>query len=436
MIVLKIIAFAFALMLVSHVVGCGILGIVGHRFENADDTVSKLTAGFVFFTLTGMIVFGLGGALSARVNYMVVMQAAVVSITALAGIIFAKKKGEPFCRLSFRKYIIDDSDKKILIYALTGLVFVMIVLQMTAVTCYRYDNVEAVRGLAVATKVYETGVLQSGSAMMNLWGAIAFTTGEHPLVLAYTIAPCAVILMYYLCYLKLISVMTRYRFKDMLIALAVVAALNIWGYQSDRLVGITLLMTWFSMGTFVVHGLLPMLLAFGKSGIQRHPKEQTDVDTTCDYECVDDEYQEEWDMKKHKIINARNLAIAWAVLAVMLVGGVFVLNSKINTLHESTANLQRDLDSRSCIYEFVTSGGESAGYLIKGRDGSLTMIGGGSVENADALYDFLGDYGYEITNWYLYEKTEEDVGAYLICTTQKGVTVENTYLLNRTEIKQ
>lgn len=140
-------------------------------------------------------------------------------------------------------------------------------------------------------------------------------------------------------------------------------------------------------------------------------------------------------MKKHKIINARNLAIALGVVVVMLVSMVFVLNNKINSLHDATANLQRDLDNRCSIYEFTAADGVSYGYLIKGKDGKLTMIGGGDAQRADDLYDFLKEYGTEITNWYLYDGNENNVGAYLKCTNEKGITSENVYILNRVEIE-
>ncbi|MBQ8970608.1 MAG: hypothetical protein IJ073_04765, partial [Lachnospiraceae bacterium] len=55
-----------------------------------------------------------------------------------------------------------------------------------------------------------------------------------------------------------------------------------------------------------------------------------------------DGQSEEWDMK-HKVINTRNLAIAVGVLFIVLVGTVFVLNRKINSLYTATVGLQESL---------------------------------------------------------------------------------------------
>ena len=63
------------------------------------------------------------------------------------------------------------------------------------------------------------------------------------------------------------------------------------------------------------------------------------------------------------------------------------------------------------------------------------MIGGGDAQRADDLYDFLKEYGTEITNWYLYDGNEDNVGAYLKCTNEKGIASENVYILNRVEIE-
>ena len=139
-------------------------------------------------------------------------------------------------------------------------------------------------------------------------------------------------------------------------------------------------------------------------------------------------------MKKHKIINARNLAIALGLLAVAMLALVFVLNNKINTLHDSTVNLQQALNDRCAVYEFSTAPGKAEGYLIQGSDGSLTMIGGGAEENAQALYDFLEEHGTNLTAWYLYGTDLEDAGACAICVNHMGVSVGETFILDRYKI--
>ena len=53
---------------------------------------------------------------------------------------------------------------------------------------------------------------------------------------------------------------------------------------------------------------------------------------------------EEEDMKNHKIINSRNIAIALLVVVIMLFGSVFVMNRKINNLYMTTVNLQEQVE--------------------------------------------------------------------------------------------
>ena len=139
-------------------------------------------------------------------------------------------------------------------------------------------------------------------------------------------------------------------------------------------------------------------------------------------------------MKKHKIINARNLAIAIALLTVALLALVFVLNSKINSLHDVTAALQEDMDKRCGLYEFAPADGQTQGYLLKESDGTLTFIGGGPKENAEALKVFLAAYGDSITNWYVYGEDEENSGAMREVISSGAVDAQNIYVLDRKEI--
>ena len=53
---------------------------------------------------------------------------------------------------------------------------------------------------------------------------------------------------------------------------------------------------------------------------------------------------EEEEMKNHKIINSRNLAIALIIVVILFAGSVFVMNRKINSLYETTVNLQQQVE--------------------------------------------------------------------------------------------
>ena len=121
-------------------------------------------------------------------------------------------------------------------------------------------------------------------------------------------------------------------------------------------------------------------------------------------------------------------------LSASLIALVFVLNSKINSLHDVTAKLQEDMDKRCGLYEFKTDEGKTEGYLLEGSDGTLTFIGGGPEENAEALKAFFIMYGDSITNWYVYGDDDENAGAMRSLISSGAVNAQNIYVLDRKEI--
>lgn len=337
-------------------------------------------------------------------------------------------------------------DKKIKIteLILICIALLLVIFQIVVCLTYSFNGNGNLRYLKSATAFYDSGAITGADGLMVLWGMISKVLGIHPMLFVFSILPIVMIPFYYLAYYLLLTKLTDGTVQNVITGIIVIEILNIWGYQSDLLIPVTMLMSYATMTSFIVHAFLPLVL-FEILNIREKiviHKFETEEEITEGQESgtvvedIDDEdYQEEWDMKKHKIINARNLAIALGVLALALVAFVFILNNKINTLHAATANLQRDLSERTRIYEFVSDSGKVEGYLIKGSDGELTMIGGGNVDNAEELNVFLGEYGTNITNWYLYEADEENMGAYAKCTLEKGITVENVYVLNRTQIE-
>lgn len=338
-------------------------------------------------------------------------------------------------RIRDRKNCVDN---KILDIILPLVAFALLVVQVIAVIMYASPVSGNLRYIKSATLFYESGSLAGNDGLMIIWGIVAKILHVHPMIIVFTCLPVIMIPFYYVIYYLLLSKLTDGRRSSVFIGLIAIELINIWGYQSQMFVPATMLLSYGTQVCFIVHGVLPMLLYVLLSHNLCYVKETDEGRDTNNEACDEidgDDYQEEWDMKKHKIINARNLAIAMGVLTLMLIAFVFILNNKINTLHAATANLQRDLSERTSIYEFVAPSGTVEGYLIKGSDGSLTMIGGGSAENAQALAEFIGSYGNDLTNWYLYETDEDDMGAYASCILEKGVTTQNVYVLNRTQIE-
>ncbi len=181
----------------------------------------------------------------------------------------------------------------------------------------------------------------------------------------------------------------------------------------------------------MIHGLLNMAAVILIRYFENRPKIREE--TGMEY---GDDYSEEWDMQKHRIINARNLAIALGVLALALICIVFVLNSKINRLYDATVNLQTDMNSRSSIYEFTGDDGNTAGYLIKNSDGKFVFVGGGSRSNADALSEFFDRYGSTVSEWYVYGDDDENAGAMREMIDRSKVNVEKIYVIDREEMTE
>ena len=150
------------------------------------------------------------------------------------------------------------------------------------------------------------------------------------------------------------------------------------------------------------------------------------------YEDSDDQ-EEELDMKKHKILNIRNMTIAFAVFIIAFAAAVFVLNSKINSLHTATVGLQKSIDDKCGIYEFrADEEGDCAGFLLTMTDGSVCFYGGGPAGNGKALFEFIQRFGGNVDKWYLYSEEEDDKGAYDYCIEQ-GLKVNNAYVMKGIE---
>ena len=301
--------------------------------------------------------------------------------------------------------------------------------QVWAVMYFRYDNSLALRGIDTATRIFEGAKLSVSDPMMSLIGVMASILHMHPLKVVFTVLPPVMIALYNICYAALICTLcTDWK---RITAFCVIVLLNLWGYQSDVLIPATLLISWFGIWVFVVHGILNVFAAVMIRYLENLPQTPDENET----EDTDEDILEEWDMKKHRIINARNLAIALGVLAAVLLAAVVVLNSKINRLYDATVNLQTDMNSRCSIYEFVPDDGNAAGYLIKGSDGTVTFVGGGPASNADALGEFFDRYGNTVTDWYVYGSDEENCGAMNELIDSARVNVTKIFVIERKEME-
>ena len=371
--------------------------------------------------LLGMTVCIGSGALCASAQACIYAAAILISLTGIAGIIVRKRMNFP------SGYKTDPGMGAADIIGLC-VIAAVIVFQIWSVMRYQSDNTQVLSGIGTATRVYDTGFLFVAEPVNLFIGAVSFAMRIHPLAFIYGIIPAPLILMYYLCYFEVLRTVCSTWHKTV-IAFATVAMLNIWGYQSERLIPVTLLISWFGFWVFLVHGVMNVSAVIIVNYLQT-VKSKDLREKTEDEE----EYSEEWDMKKHKIVNARNLAIGLGVLALILIMAVFVLNNKINRLYAATVNIQEDMNSRCSIYEFKPDGNATEGYLIRESDGKITFIGGGGEQNAEDLGLFFEKYGNSVETWYVYSDDEENAGAMKALISEGVITPDKVYVTNRKEI--
>lgn len=395
--------------------------IILNSFKAECPILFRLSFGSCLFMLLGMTVCFAGALFGATAMMCIYIIAILVLIVGITGAAFRKR---------MKIHNVYKPDTSIRMVDIIGLcvIFVIIVYQICAVMSYQSDNAQVLRGLSAATKVFETKKLFVSEPFSLFIGAVSAAMQLHPLLLVYAVIPAPLILMYYMCYFEVIRTVCETWHKTV-IAFATVTLLNIWGYQSERLIPVTLLLSWFGFWVFLVHGVLNV------SAILLIRYMQTVNWDEAIKENDSEDYSEEWDMKKHRIINARNLAICLGVLALVLAAAVFVLNNKINRLYAATVNLQEDMNSRCSIYEFKPDGEMTEGYLIKGSDGELSFIGGGDSDNAELLEEFLAGHGGTIGTWYIYGDDEENSGAVKHLISEGIVLPQKIYIIDRKEIK-
>lgn len=408
-------AFVFVIFFILAYLA-GLWGdIYAVRHDGAPSVCGRIAAGGCLVMLGGCIVSFTGSLFGISAYAAAALSAAVLLVVIACAVITAKKTKVPVA--SFCK---PDFEVSCMVWLIPCALIVYSIVKVMSVQSL---VAEAVRGIDAATCVYESGQLTPADPMMLFTGIISHITGIHPLYFVYNVSPPVLIVFYNICALYLVNVIFSEKSSRQL-AFTIVCLMNIWGYQSDLLAPVTLLLKWFGSSVLIVHGIAPALAAILIYRTERY-KEQ---------ELSPEEYSaEEWDMN-HKFINSKNLAIAFAALAVILFAVVFVLNNKINRLYDATVNLQNDINSRCSVYEFAPSEGEVAAYLLKGSDGSVTVIGGGGVDNAYALGEFITSHGSHVDKWYVYSEDDENSGAMKELISAGKIDPDRIFVVDRKEI--
>lgn len=248
--------------------------------------------------------------------------------------------------------------------------------------------------------------------------------GSRSLILALS-AIC--VLVFFIIY-YLISRQLFGERKDRLLFMAFVILLHLFGFYSEKSVVFSLLLSPLTIPSIVIHDIMPTLLWIYLIYEDRITSVLKSEDTNTDTE----EIPEEWDMKKHKILNIRNMAIAFAALTAVLLVSVFVLNRKINSLYDATVVLENAANTKMSVYEMPGADGNVVFTLMVSPEGTITAVGGGDSINGTECLDFIRKYSEKIDKWYLYGEDKDNKGAYDFCKDQ-GIKVSETYVISGVE---
>lgn len=238
--------------------------------------------------------------------------------------------------------------KKITIPLLNIVLIILIALQVYAAYSLIDTRSYAYDGIKYAVRVYEGGSFSLNAIVMSMLGIVCRLISMHPLVFVNTIA-LVMIPLSYLAYNYLFNKISTEDSKDIkALALIMLCIINYYGYYSGNLSGCCLLTGYFTGYSICLNVIAP--IGAGILAARLKPLRDKEIDESFkqikkidNYE-ESDEDLEEWDMKKHPIVNARNLAIALGIVVVIMLASVFVLNSKINSLYDATVNLQNQLN--------------------------------------------------------------------------------------------
>ncbi|MCR4923546.1 MAG: hypothetical protein K5931_06005 [Lachnospiraceae bacterium] len=304
------------------------------------------------------------------------------------------------------------------VYLLILLVLALMLFQIGYIT--GHEPVGEVE-MDTALLAFETGHIIGHSPMMMLYAWLSMLLKIHPYALVNKVMPIVLIPMYYGLEWSLFGRLSK-NIKSRLYMMLAFGMLQIFGYYSEGLLPFTLLMSYYRGLTFIIYGLLPLILWFV---IDKKQKEEVRVDEAYLKE-------EEEDMKNHKIVNARTLGIALIVFFVIFTGVVYVLNNKINSLYETTVALQSSSSKGVDMREYPLGGEESCYILVK--TGSVDVLGGVSSEDMEGLYKYLTELTDRVDRWYISRGNENDEASYNFCR-EKGLKVEKAFYMELEEYK-
>ena len=243
-------------------------------------------------------------------------------------------------------------------------------------------------------------------------------------------ALCIVCIFFYVLIYYLISRQLFSKRAERLQFMFYVILLHLFGFYSEASASCSLILSPVTVQSIIIHDVMPLLLwlyLMYQEQIDRWLKADNESDTDDS-----EEIPEEWDMKKHKILNIRNMAIAFIVLVIVFIASIFVLNKKINTLYDATVVLENAANSKMTVCELKDAKGNVSLTLMISPEGSATVIGGGDSTQGTECYDFIMKYADKVDKWYLYGEDEVSKGAYDFCI-ENGMQVDDAYVVSGLE---
>ena len=313
------------------------------------------------------------------------------------------------------------------------LVFILLLLQVIFVIKFGYDEPRVIFKLYPATRAFDTGEYIIGAPFTMLWVFLAKVINMKPIAVIYSLGAALMIPLVYFIALAIAGQLIPDDKNARYFLLLCLEMFNFFGYQSDYLINYTLLFDWFSENFFVVYIVLPLILLL----ILMKPRKRVEAPVNKNDSVIESDYYlwEEEDMKNHKYINARTVAVALVVVVIAMAGCIYIMNNKINSLYNTTVNLQTQVNDNCTIHEFIPEeSGAVEAYLLVQSDGSVVVFDGGNEDYVEGLYDFVTEYGKTVTSWYVNGNSQGDMAGVDYCK-DKGLEVKKLYVLNVDEVE-
>ncbi|MCR5735722.1 MAG: hypothetical protein K6G22_14035 [Lachnospiraceae bacterium] len=327
----------------------------------------------------------------------------------------------------FLKELWTDTKKRLkngpLTTALGLIVFSALIFQILFLTSHTFYDTSLINGIKEATRAYETGSIEISSPLMMLYASLSILLKIHPLTLIFSIWPFVILPVYHGFEWSLSGRLFKDDMNLRLFMMLIFNLFQIFGYYCMETAGGTMLLSYYRGSAFLLYAVLPMGLWFVirfNDRIRDRIKDR--IKESFEYTEFTDE--EEEDMKNHKLVNARTVGILLLVFIVVTAGLIFVLNRKINNLHNALVGYQSAKENAISVSEFGEKEGSDL-MIIEKRDG-LILIGGADESENEELLKYLLESDKEVKEWYIRQGMEKDRISLDLCK-ENDVKVDKVY---------